>query len=304
MEKSKNIIASLVVLFLPLVSVADTIPENFPHGLLYQGKPINAWCMQSFSQSQSPSSIPLTQCSESKTGLTITGKNERNMQGYVGYDYQKTINGQKAYGYIYYKPIVEINGAYIISIRSNSDSMIEFSGINFVERKNDILYIKSLVPVGMRGLSVTTLVDINHNQINVTPCAGAILDIEVKDNKLTYKAAITPNDFVNLVYPNPYNQPFYYALASCASCCEAKASYEINLKQAELKPRLISVDLGSKAITLSEMDTAKYQPCFDQLINAYRKQGKVFFTPEQLNEFVTTLKTTCLKNETVPQKFW
>jgi hypothetical protein len=270
---------ALAVSMIPALAIhAGNIPADYPKELLYKGKPIDSLC---FYETQDPNqAVSLASCGINAVNERKVVSQNRKMlaKGFIGYDYNMFVAGSKSAmpnGYSYYKVIGSVNGASLISTVNNSGGSGQFTAIFMVKREGDEIHLTSLAS-GDR-------------------CNNGIVDAQVKNQQLLFTTYITPYDFLLISNQNPYNLSGYNDLDSCATCCQAKAIYKINLAQDTNNVQLLSIDAGQKPVTMENQ--SNYQTCFNRLLTDYQNKGDNSLNPKQLDEFVHTFNENCVRKD-------
>lgn len=278
MKAFSKTLTGIVALIPSLAICAGTVPGNYPKDLLYKGKPIDTLCIY---EAQNPNeAIPLASCGINSIGeRKVVGQNRRMLaKGFIGYNYNVFTAGSKSAmpnAYSYYRILGNINGIYIISAINNSGGSGQFTAIYLLKREGDILHVSS-VASGDR-------------------CNNGIADAQVKNQQLLFTTYITPYDFLTISNQNPYNLNGYHDLDSCATCCQAKISYQIITGQDSDNIKMLSIDIGDKVI--STEGQSGYQVCFNRLIADYQSKGDRHLSPQQLDVLVHTFNEDCVRKD-------
>lgn len=273
---------TLLALFalLPLTSFAET---TLPPDLMYNGKPIDALCISDpNSDSTAKGAINLESCGlAGNNDLKMAGQDaELEKKGYTGYTFASTDQPADApTGYSYYKAFGNMGDKVIVYSVSSGGGSGEFSKLLLVKRSGDSIKIEALAS-GDR-------------------CNGGVYDVKRtdangKNASLTYNVNITPADYLALANDNPHKVKAYDELDACAACCAGSAVFTAPLSGNTVKAKLSYVDIGEKQDD-NGSSSLKYQACFDNLLNDYRKKGMTHLSMQQLKEFTKAFNKTCVK---------
>lgn len=240
--------------------------------LFYLGKPIDALCF--FNLENNSNVIKLNECGIKKEKYIIKNQdNDLLKRGFIGFEWKETGVSYPSAGYSYYKVFPASNKQYWLYTINNSGGSGEFTAINLIKRKNDSTLEMKAIITGDR-------------------CNGGIQEVRQQDGHLNFSVNLTAYDFIALTNQNVHHVQAYDDLAACATCCAAKAVYDMN-SNATLK--LIYIDMGENK-NPEEMSTqGKYQLCFNNLFTQYVTHGKTKLNEAQLKQFVTEFNGKCVK---------
>lgn len=264
----------LTIIFCLLINcIVWAASNNVPLEFIFLAKPIDPLCFSNLDSHYKV--IDLKNCGIAKNKLTITGENSHLInEGFVGFDWQDSKSSFSSQGSSYYK-VFNTGGNYywIYTVNSGGGSG-DFTAINTVKIKKGGL------------LEVTNLMSGDR-------CNGGIQDVKERNHHLFFSVNITAYDFLILANNNPHHLKAYDDLASCATCCAAKALYEID---SALTPKLNGVDLGAHANNPAEMASqGRYQNCFNTLLASHVKHGKSRLNVSKLNQLVKKFNEICVK---------
>ena len=268
-----NIKHFMVIFGLLINCLVFAVSNNVSSDLFFLAKPVDPLC---FSNLDSHSKrIDLKNCGLTKEKLMRKGENSHLIKdGFVGFDWQDPKASYPSQGYSYYKVFNAGNHQYWIYTLNNGGGSGDFTAINFVQvKKPGILDVNNLM-AGDR-------------------CNGGIQEVKESNHHLFFSVNITAFDFLSLLNDNPHQLKAYDDLASCATCCAAKALYEVN---SELQLKLKGVNLGAEAENPAEMSTqGRYQACFNTIIASYAKRGNFKLTHSQFSHLVKQFNSTCVE---------
>ncbi len=271
--RSKIAILLCIGLF-PCLSYSMLLPQDFPAGFLYNKQAIDPLCLEQAQYSKGL--VSLGTCGiQANSENKVSGENKQLVdKGFVGFNYvwqSSSEPEQKSNAYSYYKVFNAGKNTYIVYLLSSGGGSGQFSSLFQVQRQGD-------------NLTVTTLVSGDR-------CNNGISAVEKKDQLLTYRVNLTAFDYLDLVNQNPHQLAAYDDLGACATCCQGAAVYELDLNK-DTEQKLAYVDIG-------DVDQAgmqgKYHGCFNNVIDAYRKQGKLKLDLSAVQELVKTFNTQCVK---------
>lgn len=264
----------LTIIFgLFISSLVGAVSNNVPRELLYLAKPVDPLC---FSNLDSRSTIiDLKSCGVIKAKLTISGQNRQLISdGFIGFDWKDSQASYPSQGSSYYKVFHAGEHHYWIYTINDGGGSGDFTAINWV------------------GVKKPGLLQVN-NLMAGDRCNGGIQDVKERNHHLFFSVNITAYDFLTLTHDNPHQLKAYDDLAACATCCVAKAFYDVD---AELKPKLNGVDLGAHATNPAEMvSQGRYQGCFNALITSHVMKGESKLNLLKLRQLVNEFNETCVK---------
>ena len=243
---------------------------NLPTSLIYNGKPIDAWC---FTDTNSDS---LKKCGINfEKDIKISGQDKQlEKKGYTGYEYHFKGSGP-THGYSYYRPIAHFGNKDVIFTLSSGGGSGQFTAIKTIDRHGDKLNIQTY-DMGDR-------------------CNNGISDIKQDNEKITYLAHITPFDFLTLAEDNPHKLQAYDDLAACAACCAGTVRISRPLNDNFLKATVVSVDFSNYSLEDGGYTGKKpYQACFNSLIATYKAKHKTVLTLAALKVFVQQFNQQCV----------
>lgn len=258
-------------LFIGLVGCANA--NDVPKDLLYHGQPIDALCFAPTGGGE-PGRINLSKCGMSVEKYVSDNEDgSMKKQGFIGTSWKDNAQNYPAQGYSYYNYFNAGNGQYWIYSINNTGGSGSFTLLMLVKRINlDTLEYKTFLG-GDR-------------------CNGGIADVISDTNgQLKVSVNLTPYDIYNPTAQKNTKLNAYDDLAACASCCTAKANYEVDKD----KPKFKSISLN-QVKSIDELPTqGSYQKCFNQLYMEYLKKGQNQLTEEQAKTFVTQFNHSCVK---------
>lgn len=263
----------MVILNLLFTCAVWSLSNPIPKELFFLGKPADPLC---FSDLESHSNIiDLKNCGLAKEKLTLKRQNISLLRkGFFGFDWKNTEDSYPSEGYSYYKIFPLGYYQYWIYTLNNRGGSGDFTAIKILTVKKE------------GQLLINTLVGGDR-------CNGGIQDVKEKNHHLLFSVNITAYDFLTLTQDNPHHLKAYDDLAACATCCAAKAFYDVD---STLKPQLKGVDLGDHANNLAEMSSqGRYQDCFNTLLASYVKRGDSRLNSLRLNQLINQFNQTCVK---------
>ena len=246
-------------------------PQGLASSLIYDGKPIDAMC---FTESKRAS---LKNCGiHFKKDMEKTGQNQQlEKQDYIGYEYHVKSAGPTS-GYSYYRPIAHFENKNVILTVSSGGGSGAFTAIKTVERTGDKLTIKNY-DMGDR-------------------CNHGIFDVKQDTQQITYRAHITPFDFLTLANENPHKLQAYHDLEACAACCAGTVLISRPLNMNFSTATIVSVDFSHYSLNEGEATRKKpYQGCFNSLIATYKAKHETVLTLAELKIFVRQFNQQCVR---------
>ena len=245
--------------------------QDLSSSLIYDGKPIDAMC---FTESKRAS---LKNCGiHFEKDMEKTGQNQQlKKQDYIGYEYHVKNAGPTS-GYSYYRPIAHFENKNVILTVSSGGGSGAFTAIKTVERTGDKLKIQNY-DMGDR-------------------CNHGIFDVKQDNQQITYRAHITPFDFLTLANDNPRKLQAYNDLEACAACCAGTILISRPLNKNFSKATIVSVDFSHYSLNEGgETRKKPYQGCFKSLIATYKAKHETVLTLAELKVFVRQFDQQCVK---------
>ena len=247
--------------------------QGLSTSLIYDGKPIDAMC---FTESKSSS---LKSCGiYFEKDMEKTGQNQQlENQNYIGYEYHVKNAGPTS-GYSYYRPIAHFENKNVILTASSGGGSGVFTAIKTVERTGNLLKIQNY-DMGDR-------------------CNHGIFDVKQDIQQISYRAHITPFDFLILVNENPHKLQAYDDLEACAACCAGSILISRSLNKNFSKETIVSVDFSHYSLNEGGKTRKKpYQACLNSLIAIYKAKHETVLTLAKLKVFVRQFNKQCVKTD-------
>ena len=246
-------------------------PQGLASSLIYDGKPIDAMC---FTESKRAS---LKNCGiHFKKDMEKAGQNQQlEKQDYIGYEYHVKSAGPTS-GYSYYRPIAHFENKNVILTVSSGGGSGAFTAIKTVERTGDKLKIQNY-DMGDR-------------------CNHGIFDVKQDTQQITYRAHITPFDFLTLANENPHKLQAYDDLEACAACCAGTVMISRPLNKNFSKATIVTIDFSHYSLTEGGTTRKKpYQGCFNSLIATYKAKHETVLTLSKLKVLVRQFNQKCVR---------
>lgn len=256
---------------------------TIPDALMYQGKPIDPLCL--FNLEGIKTKVPLSRCGlkSMRQYQAVKTTSTFGAQGFYGYDYSlKADTPPNSAGYSYYKPLGTIGHSVMVLTVNNGGGSGSFSSLNLAQRVgNDLI--------------ITTLKGGDR-------CNGAIINArrvtKGSQEYLVYSAHITAYDFLTLTNDNPHRLKPYSDLSACAACCAATALFQRPINNQFMHESLLQVDLNTKLNKATNSSpSARYQACFNKLLQQHAKKNHGKLNKEQLSRFMLRFNAKCAHGE-------
>ena len=279
MSRLFNVVFFSAFFLSSLVAFATPV-TNLPDELMYQGKPIDPLCL--FEIEDTKAVVDLSKCGLNSTkGKKISNeKNQLISKGFLGYDYQLSIDGIKSMsGYSYYKAFGKVGRSVIVQTINNTGGTGSFSFLNLVRRDGNVIKI-SVLDGGDR-------------------CNGSLVDLkrtrQGASEQLVYKVQLTPYDLLLLAKDNPHHLKAYNDLSACAVCCIGTAIYQRNIGSDFKHEKLLYVDVSLYLKNVGQTpSTQKYQACFDKLLKKFGQKNHGRLDALQLSSFAHQFNVQCV----------
>lgn len=276
-QNMKKLFISVILVFLAImvvygyISKVESANNSIPESFRYEGKPINAFCINNILMGDSSrfDPIKISECmNNTKKYDTWKDESYEAFKNFEGFHY-KSKEDESDHGYIYYKYLGNTDGMNIIFSQSNGGGTGHFSSITLIKFDPNQGTIQNVGELA-----------------GGDRCNGGIDPNSVifKDNKITYSQHITPHMFLDKIASN-----LLMTLPDCAICCIATAQIETdlnNLQHRVLKSITLNNDIGPM---LSEADN-KDEECFNKSIQGYVQKGIRIISPTELKNLSGSLK--------------
>jgi hypothetical protein len=211
------------------------------------------------------------------TKLVVSQYINLTTKGFIGYDYLWPIAKNSTIAprcMSYYKWIGTYDDGYIIQTLNNSGGTGNFAGIFLLKRQGDNVTLENIA-TGDR-------------------CNGGVHDVTIKNQTLNYQIDLTPFDLFGLAKNNPHHLNAYDDLAACAVCCGAIANISRDFMTTIGPEELQSVELGTP-----NGYQGKYEACFNNLIETYKKKGKKIVNSQEIGQLVQDFNKNCFSQPIV-----
>lgn len=244
--------------------------RSLPSSLLYNNTPIDALC---FTGSEHDS---LKNCGIAfEKDMEKKGQNKTlEKQGFIGYEYHFK-NAGFTTGYSYYRPIGHFENKTIVLTVSSGGGSGEFTAIKTIERISNKLKIQTK-DAGDR-------------------CNHGIFDVKKETKQITYRAHITPFDFLTITNENPHKLKAYEDLEACAACCAGSILIARSLDKNFSKATILSIDFSHYSLEPGTTNSRTYQSCFNSLITTYKIKHKTVLTLDELKILVQQFNKKCVQ---------
>lgn len=272
----------ILLMAISMLTHAVVDVKTAPDNLIYKGNLIDPLCF--IETSHVSDVINLDQCGlQAEPRRTNVGKNRQLInQGYLGYDYDITVDhAVRLRGYSYYKKVGTIGRATLVQTLYHAGGTGEVSSLRLIKRDGAHLTV-TVLHVGDRC---------NHGLVEVTREQHAPQD------RLVYSMKLTSHDFLMLADVNPHHLKAFDDLADCAICCKATAVFERSMGPDFHQETLRTVNLAAFPHEETvDSSPQSYQGCFDTLINQYIKTGQTTLNAKQLTRFMQRFNARCVES--------
>lgn len=258
------------VLALTLTSCFSNPKDQLNSEFSYQGKPIEPWCINTLTNSSSPS-VNLAQCNNPYSEINITAPvtQELQKQGFMGYSYEyKNNTPVMSAPYIFYKYLGKAGDLHAVHKMWSDGKSGKHSYVYLIERKGDTLNF--------------------INGYGGDRCMGGVIEAKVEHGKVRYTKQLTPLTFVQNSPRNILDYNTSTSLSDCATCCYMTGDFSDN--------EMLSVKLNPSLNHLLTANNAGHmQYCFDKLFQSYIKKNKLTLSSIEISGFIDNLEKKCIK---------
>lgn len=254
-----NLLITFILLILSNVSYAFALPAE----LMYNGKPIEAICIQEIIYNEG--SIDLAKCKFSHPYMHKS--NIKYDSDLIGYQYIEQGYTMQHDCYSYYSYLGNIDGKIVVYLEENSGGISHFTYILLLDRQRNNL-IKSKVFYGPGDR-----------------CNGGLKSAYVKDGKINYITNTTPLDFLR-IYQDNIKATSRDADESLSRLVDRSLSCYGSTKFEDDDFKYIKLNSRAEYDSYEDYDRFNAQECFDIIHKQYIDRRHITLTVTDLEKFM------------------